>query len=162
VEQTGTQHNMSYTRLPATTRAGVGMRQTPTTDNNSLSPVTLDSDISTTGSLGVVQIGSGLSITPAGVLSTTGSGSTLINVKLTAVNYTALATDYYIGATKKNITITLPLGITGKVYIVKNQVEGFIKVKGTGQNLDNSGDKTLGSEKSLFVVFDGARWNIID
>jgi hypothetical protein len=153
---------MSYTRLPATTRAGVGMTQTPATANNSLSPVTLDSDISTTGSLGVVQVGSGLSITPAGVLSATGSGSTLINVKLTSVNYTALATDYYIGATKKDITITLPLGITGKVYIVKNQVEGSIKVKGTGQNLDNSGDKTLGSEKSLFVVFDGARWNIID
>lgn len=162
MEQTGTQYNMSYTRLPATTRAGVGMTQTPATANNSLSPVTLDSDISTTGSLGVVQVGSGLSITPAGVLSATGSGSTLINVKLTSVNYTALATDYYIGATKKDITITLPLGITGKVYIVKNQVEGSIKVKGTGQNLDNSGDKTLGSEKSLFVVFDGARWNIID
>jgi len=159
VEQTGTQYNMSYTRLPATTRAGVGMRQTPTTANNSLSPVTLDSDISTTGSLGVVQIGSGLSITPAGVVSTT--GSTLINVKLTSVNYTALATDYYIGATKKDITITLPLGVVGKVYIVKNQVEGSIKVKGTGQNLDNSGDKTLGSEKGIVLVFDGTRWNIV-
>jgi len=122
---------MSYTRLPATTRAGVGMTQTPTTANNSLSPVTLDSDISTTGSLGVVQVGSGLSITPAGILSATGSGSTLINVKLTNVDYTALPQDYYIGATKKDIDITLPLGITGKVYIIKNQVTGSIEVKTT-------------------------------
>lgn len=122
----------------------------------------LDSDIATTTSLGVIQVGSGLSITPLGVLSTTGSSSSNINVKLTAVNYTALAADYYIGATKKDITITLPLGTVGKVYVVKNQCEGNIKVKGTGQNLDNSGDKTLGSESSIIVVFDGARWNIVN
>jgi hypothetical protein len=85
----------------------------------------------------------------------------LISVKLTSTNYTAIASDYYIGATNKNITITFPLGIVGKVYIVKNQSEGSIKVKGTGQNLDSSGDKTLGSEGSLIAVFDGTRWNLI-
>jgi hypothetical protein len=155
---------MSYSRQPNVVRVGTGLTQNPlpsTTSPPGVIPVTIEANIATTSGLGVIQVGSGLSITPAGILSAVG-GSSLINVKLTAVNYTALATDYYIGATKKDITITLPLGIVGKVYLVKNQVEGSIKIKGTGQNLDNSGDKTLGSETSLFVVFDGTRWNIIN
>lgn len=153
---------MAYSRPPV--QPGRALKRSPPSPVETTAGVldfSLDSDIATTTSLGVVQVGSGLSITPTGVLSATG-GSSLISVKLTAINYTALASDYYIGATKKDITITLPLGIVGKVYVVKNQVSGNIKVKGTGQDLDSSGDKTLGSEASLFVVFDGTRWNIID
>jgi hypothetical protein len=156
---------MAYNRQPQTVLAGTALKQNPPpsiVQPAGIIPVTLDADIATTTSLGVVQVGSGLTITPLGVLSATGSGSSDINVKLTAVNYTALATDYYIGATKKDITITLPLGTVGKVYVIKNQSEGSVKVKGTGQNLDNSGDKSLGSEASIIVVFDGARWNIVN
>jgi hypothetical protein len=155
---------MAYVRQPNVIFAGKGLIQNPlpsTIDPPGIIPVTIECEEATTTSLGVIQVGSGLSITPLGVLSATG-GNSLINVKLTAVNYTALIADYYIGATKKDITITLPLGIVGKVYIIKNQVSGNIKVKGTGQDLDSSGDKTLGSEASLFVVFDGTRWNIIN
>jgi hypothetical protein len=155
---------MAYNRQPNVVFAGIALKQNPpasTITPPGIVPVTLDADIATTTSLGVIQVGDGLAITPAGVLSATGGGSSLINVKLTSVNYTAIASDYYIGATNKNITITLPLGIVGKVYIVKNQSEGSIKVKGTGQNLDSSGDKTLGSEGSLIAVFDGTRWNLI-
>lgn len=153
---------MAYSRPPV--QPGRGLKRIPVLPIESSSGVfdyALDADIATTTNLGIVQVGSGLSITPLGVLSALG-GSGLINVKLTTLNYTALATDYYIGAIKKDITITLPLGVVGKVYIVKNQVEGNIKVKGTSQNLDSSGDKTLGTEQSLFVVFDGARWNIVN
>ena len=153
---------MTYLRLPNSRLPGRALSQTPVANGDAgILPLTLDADIATTTGLGVVQVGSGLSITPSGVLSAIG-GNSLISVKLTAINYTALAADYYIGATKKDIAITLPLGIVGKVYIVKNQVSGNIKVKGTGQDLDSSGDKTLGSEASLFVVFDGTRWNIIN
>jgi hypothetical protein len=155
---------MAYNRQPNVVFAGIALKQNPpasTITPPGIVPVTLDAQIATTTSLGVIQVGDGLAITPAGVLSATGGGSSLINVKLTSVNYTAIASDYYIGATNKNITITLPLGIVGKVYIVKNQSEGSIKVKGTGQNLDSSGDKTLGSEGSLIAVFDGTRWNLI-
>ena len=155
---------MAYNRQPNVVLAGTALKQNPpasTVTPPGIVPVTLEANIATTTSLGVVQVGTGLSITPAGVLSTTGSGSSLINVSLVAVNYTATLNDYYIGATKKNITITFPAGVVGKVYIVKNQSDGSIKVKGTGQNLDESGDKSLGSESSLIVVFDGSRWNII-
>jgi hypothetical protein len=149
---------MSYSRP---INPGLGLKQVPAV-NPGVQELTLDSDIATTSSLGVVQVGSGLAITPSGILSATGNGNSLISVKLTAINYTALATDYYIGAIKKDITITLPLGIVGKVYVVKNQVEGNVKVKGTGQNIDSSGDKTLGTNDSIIVVFDGTRWNIIN
>jgi hypothetical protein len=155
---------MAYVRQPNAVIAGNGLTQNPpasTVTPPGIIPVTLDADIATTTSLGVIQVGAGLSITPAGVLSATGGGSSLIAVKLTSVNYTATISDYYIGATNKNITITFPAGVVGKVYVVKNQAEGNITVKGTSQNLDTSGDKTLGSQASLIAVFDGTRWNLV-
>jgi hypothetical protein len=156
---------MAYNRPPQVTLAGVGLKQNPPPSiiqPPGIVPVTLDAEIATTTSPGVVQVGSGLSITPTGILSATASGSSLINVKLTFVDYTATATDYYIGATMKDICITLPLGIVGKVYVIKNQVSGNIEVKSTsGQKIDTSSDKTLGTNDSIIVVFDGTRWNTI-
>ena len=156
---------MSYNRTPNTVLAGRGLKQSPSQTGSlpaGVVTVKVDSDIATETSLGIIQVGAGLSITSAGVLSATGGGSSLINVKLTSTNYTATASDYYIGATTGGITITLPAGIVGKVYVVKNQASsGNITVKGTGQNLDQSGDKTLGGNASLIAVFDGTRWNLI-
>jgi hypothetical protein len=151
---------MAYSRpvLP-----GIGLKQKPAATNPAQTGVqqtTLDVDIATTSSVGVVQVGSGLSITPAGVLSVANSG--FINVTITSINYTINASDYYIGAIKKDIDITLPLGITGKVYVIKNQINGNIEVKATGgQKINTSSSKTLGSEDAIIVVFDGTRWNII-
>ena len=157
---------MAYSRQPQVVIANGGaLKQTPLVTSQTppgIVPVEIEAAISSTTGLGVVQVGSGLSITPAGVLSATNSGSDIINVILTAVNYTALLTDYYIGATKKDIEITLPLGVLGKVYVIKNQASGNIKVEGTaGQKLDTSSSKTLGSESAIICVFDGTRWNII-
>jgi len=155
---------MAYSRQPQVVIANGGaLKQTPAASDvhpPGIVPVELEAKISTVTNLGVVQVGSGLSITPAGILSATGSGSSLIAVKLTAVSYTALITDYYIGATKKDIVITLPAGITGKVYVIKNQVSGDIKVQGV-ENIDTSSSKTLGTNDSLTVVFDGSQWNVI-
>jgi hypothetical protein len=155
---------MTYSRQPNVVRTGTGLKQNPlptTTSPPGVVPVTIEANIATTSELGVIQVGSGLSITLAGVLSVTGTAGGLVNVTLVSSNYSATLDDYYIGATKKSITITLPKGVVGKIYIIKNQTEGSITVKGTGQNLDNSGDKNLGTEASLFVVFDGSRWNIV-
>lgn len=155
---------MAYNRQPNVVLAGKGLKQNPTsagTTPSGIIPVTLDADIATTTSLGVIQVGAGLSITASGILSASG-GDTLLNVTLVDANYTANLNDYYIGALKKNITITLPSGITGKVYIVKNQMDGNVKVQGTGgQTLDGSSFKTLGDLASLIVLFDGIRWNLI-
>lgn len=157
---------MAYSRQPNVTIAGRGLTQNP--PPSPVAPagiiqVGYDSNIATTTSLGIVQVGSGLSITPLGVLSATGSGSTFINVYLTPVSYTATASDYYVGATTGGITITLPAGVLGKVYIIKNQAaSGNITVTATGgQKLDTSTNKTLGSDASLIAVFDGTRWNLV-
>lgn len=154
---------MTYLRLPNSKLPGRALSQTPAANGDAgILPLTLDADIATASSLGVVQVGSGLAITPLGVLSATNSGTDIINVTLTGVDYTALLTDYYIGATKKDIEITLPLGVVGKVYVIKNQASGNIKVEGTaGQKLDTASSKTLGTEAAIICVFDGARWNII-
>lgn len=153
---------MSYTRPPASTLAGTALRQTPPPSTKALIPVVLNAEIASINNLGVVQVGSGLSVTAQGVLSAA-SSTGLISVTLVNSNYTALATDYYIGTTSSGITITLPLGITGIVYIVKNQAVGNITVTGTsGQKLDTSNNKSLGTNDSIVVVFDGVRWNIID
>lgn len=152
---------MAYSRpvLP-----GLGLKQRPAITNPAQTGVqqtTLDVDIATTSSLGVVQIGSGLYITPTGVLSAVNSG--FINITLTNTNYSVLSTDYYIGATSKDIEINLPLGITGKLYIIKNQANGNILVSTSGaQKIDTSLTETLGTNDTLSVVFDGTRWNILN
>lgn len=89
------------------------------------------------------------------------------NVTLTPVNYTCTADDYYIGvsnAVSNKTTVTLPPGVVGKVYIVKNQTPGNGKVTVVGSNgelIDTFVSRDLGTEASLQVIFDGTRWNII-
>ena len=157
---------MAYTRQPNSVLAGRALTQTPgpaPTIPAGVLPVIVDVDIATTTSLGVIQVGSGLSITPTGILSATGSGgSNFINVTLTAVSYLITANDSYIGATNNNITITLPLGILGRVYYIKNQSSGNIRVQGSGgETIDGLSFQTLGSNSGFMVVFDGSRWNIL-
>ena len=161
---------MAYSRPPV--QPGRGLKRNPALPIESTSGVfdfALDADIATTTSLGLVQIGSGLSITPTGILSASGGDSgCFVNVTLTSTNYTATADDCYIGATNKKdddddkITITLPLGDNGKLYYIKNQGTGNIKVQGTsGQTIDGSSSKTLGTNGSFIVVFASNRWNIL-
>jgi len=157
---------MAYSRLPNTVQAGRGLSQTPaptSTNPPGIVEVMLDTNIATTTTLGVVQIGSGLAITPGGILSATGSSSgTIYAVKLTKVNYTAIADDYYIGATDSGITITLPKGILGKSYTIKNQDNGIVTVKATGsEKIDNSNTQTLATNKAIIVIFDGTQWQIM-
>lgn len=153
---------MSYSR--PSVQPGRGLTRTPAIpDKNAVGvfDYTIESDVATTTSLGIVQVGSGLAITPAGILSATGSNS-FIDVYLTSDDYTATIDNYYIGATKNNIIITLPLGIVGKVFIVKNQVTGNITVEGSGgEFIDSLSSRSLGTNGSLIAVFDGVRWNLV-
>lgn len=157
--------SMAYSRQPQVVIANGGaLKQTPAASSQTppgIVPVELEALIATTTSLGVVQVGNNLSIDAAGVLSAV-STTDLIPVTLVNTDYFVLPTDYYVGAIRKDIKITLPLGTVGKVYIVKNQSNGNIKVHATGsQTIDTDTVKTLGSESSIMVVFDGTRWNII-
>jgi hypothetical protein len=60
---------MAYNRQPQTVLAGMALKQNPppnVVQPAGIIPVTLDAEIATTTSPGVVQVGSGLSITPGG------------------------------------------------------------------------------------------------
>lgn len=159
---------MAYNRQPQTVLAGIALKQNPLPgiiQPAGIIPVTLDVDVATTTSLGVVQVGSGLSITPAGVLSAKGDDDDCckkVKVKLTNKNYTITDDDYYVGATTNNITLTLPAGELGRVYYVKNQAPGNVKVQCTGgETIDGSSFKTLGTDAGFILVFDGSRWNVL-
>jgi hypothetical protein len=158
---------MAYNRPPQVTLAGVALRQNPSpsvVQPAGIVPGTLDAEIATTANLGVVQVGNGLAITPAGVLSATGGGGDCcqVNTKITRNSYTANASDCFIGATEKNITITLPKGVDGKVYYIKNRANGSITVKAaSGEDIDGSSSKTLGTSGSLILIFADDCWNIM-
>lgn len=155
---------MSYSRPPV--QPGRGLKRSPSLPIESTAGVfdyALDVDIATTTNLGVVQVGSGLAITPEGILSTTSEdNNNFINIKLTSSNYTVTAKDSYVGATNNNINITVPIGEFGRIYYIKNQSNGNIKVYSTGtQTIDGQPFQTLGTNAGFMLVFDGTRWNII-
>lgn len=78
--------------------------------------------ITNTGVLSLTA-GSGISITTStGNITITSFGADLINVYGTTTNYTASLTDEYIGVSSAGaVTITLPSGVDGRVYTIKDE-----------------------------------------
>lgn len=66
---------MAYAKVERNV-AGVGLSQNPVPNSVEITPILLDVNVATTEALGVVKIGSGISVSPAGVISTTGEGTT--------------------------------------------------------------------------------------
>jgi hypothetical protein len=99
----------------------------------------------------------------SGIVTISATGEGIVKTVGVVLNYTALATDEYIGVTANPTIVTLPLGVTGKVYTIKNEAtNGNTTVKGTGlEKLDGSTTKSLNSYASLTVVFRNGIWNII-
>jgi len=85
-----------------------------------------------------------------------------LTIKYTAVDYTVSAIDQYVCATVSNTTLTLPTGILGRVYYLKNQSAGSVTVQGTGgQLVEGSASKTLNTNAAITCVFDGTIWKIL-
>lgn len=108
--------------------------------------------------------GDNISLSAAsGIVTISATGEGIVKTTGTALAYTALATDEYIGVTVNPTVVTLPAGITGKMYTIKNEAtSGNTTVKGTGlEKLDGSSSKNLSSYASLSVVFRNGIWNII-
>ena len=81
--------------------------------------------------------------------------------------YTALSTDYFLCVLAIDpVTITLPVGILGTVYVIKDcsgvaSLASPITIQGTGQNVD-SGTATIDSPYgSITVIFNGTDWSIV-
>jgi hypothetical protein len=144
-----------------TPTAGTGISLTAVTTSGPAAAFTVNN----TGVTKIVA-GTNITISPAG-----GTGDVTINAAAegilqtvgTAIAYTALATDEYIGVTANPTIVTLPTGVVGKTYIVKNEgAGGSTTVTGTlGQLLDGSLTKSLNNNASLSVVFRAGAWRII-
>lgn len=144
-----------------TPTAGTGISLTAVTTSGPATAFTINN----TGVTKIVA-GTNITISPAG-----GTGDVTINAAAegilktvgTAIAYTALATDEYIGVTANPTIVTLPTGVVGKTYIVKNEgAGGSTTVTGTlGQLLDGSLTKNLNNNASISVVFRAGAWRII-
>ena len=145
-----------------TATAGVGLIAT--------SVVTGPSGSFTFSNNGVLSLiaGTGISIsTSTGNVTVSATGASIVNTRGTGTNYTLTASDDYVGATTSSITLTLPAGITGTSYILKNEVASggvanSITVAATNPNtIDGSTTKSLSPNASITVVFRAGQWRVI-
>ena len=123
--------------------------------------------VSNTGVLSVVA-GAGISVSSAtGYITISATGADLIATIGVTGSYTATANDEYIGVfSAAAVTITLPLGVTGRVYTIKDeygQGSGKITIQPSGlEKIDNSNNYIISvPNQSVSVVFRGGQWRII-
>jgi hypothetical protein len=168
----------TFNNLTITTGATIGGNAivtsvTPTAGAGiSLSAVTTSgpSAAFTVANSGVTSIvaGSGITISGAtGAVTISNTGGSVINTTLKTADYTAVAGDDYIGVSSVSlITITLPTGIDGTEFIIKDELGvtfGGINIVGTGGELLDGqlADAIVIPYGSITVVFRGTEWHLI-
>lgn len=123
----------------------------------------------TVNNIGVLSLIAGTGITLSGGtgnITVSATGADFLNTIGVTNNYTATATDEYIGVNSTSlVTVTLPIGIEGRQYIIKEERgsgTGKVNVQGSGsEKIDNSAFKQLTANASLTVVFRAGQWRII-
>ena len=123
--------------------------------------------INNTGVLSLTA-GPGISLSGStGNITISSYGADLINVYGTTTNYNAKVTDEYIGvSSSSSVTITLPLGVDGQVYTIKDEYGrdgGKITVQPqSGQTIDGKSTYVISNDyQSINVVFRTGKWWII-
>lgn len=97
-----------------------------------------------------------------------GNPSPVTVTNVTTPTYTALPTDYFlcVDTATNAVTITLPTGVLGTVYIVKDcsgdAATNPITVDGTGGQLVDGSSATINSPYgAIQLIFNGAEWSIV-
>lgn len=145
-----------------TPSSGAGISITNLTDIGPASSFTINN----TGVVSLIA-GSGVTLSGStGNITVSATGADIINTTGVTSNYTATATDEYIGVNSTTlVTITLPPGVNGRQYTVKEERgagTGKVNVQGTGvETVDGSPFKQLTANASLTVVFRAGQWRII-
>jgi hypothetical protein len=123
--------------------------------------------VTNTGVLSLIA-GSGISLTAnTGNITISSFGADLINVLGVTGNYTATLTDEYIGVFSANaVTITLPAGVNGRVYYIKDeygQGSGKITIQPQiGEKIDGKNTYIISvPNQSVNVVSRAGNWYII-
>jgi hypothetical protein len=153
--------NSVVTTVIPTAEAGIAL------DNVVSSGVTQSFGIRNTGVISVLP-GPGVSVSSAnGNVTISSSGSQFINVYSTTTNYTASINDEYIGVNSAAaVTITLPSGVSGRVYTVKDeygQGSGKITIQPQpSERIDRANNYIVSVPfQSVTVVFSGTQWHVI-
>lgn len=77
--------------------------------------------------------------------------------------YAVTANDYFVNCASGTFTVSLPtaVGITGKLYVIKNSGTGVITVDPNGsETIDGSTTKTLTQYNTLSIQSNGTNWVI--
>jgi hypothetical protein len=104
---------------------------------------------------------------PPGPPGPAGNPSPVAVTDVATATYTALPADYFLCVlTNGLVTITLPTGILGTVYIVKDcfgsAATNPITIQGTGGQLVDGSTATINTNfGSLQFVFNGTDWSIV-
>jgi hypothetical protein len=123
--------------------------------------------ISNTGVLSLTA-GDGITLSGStGNITVSSSGADLISTIGVTGSYTATADDEYIGVFSSSpVTISLPVGVAGRVYIIKDeygQGSGKITIQPSIlEKIDNANNYIISvPNQSVSVVFRGGQWRII-
>jgi hypothetical protein len=145
-----------------TPTAGAGISVTGLTSTGP----TVSFAVNNTGVLSLTA-GSGITLSGStGNITVSATGADIINTIGVTSNYTATATDEYIGVNSTSlVTVTLPEGVNGRQYTVKEERgsgTGKVNVQGSSsEKIDGSSFKQLSANASLTVVFRAGQWRII-
>ena len=145
---------------------------TPSAGNGiSLTSVTADGPAAsfTVNNTGVLSLIAGTGITLSGAtgnITVSATGADILNTVGVTSNYTATATDEYIGVDSTSlVTVTLPVGVTGRQYTIKEEHgsgTGKVNVQGSNsEKIDGSPFKQLTAYASISVVFRAGQWRVI-
>ena len=154
--------NQNRVVTSVTPSAGNGISLTTVTTSGPSTSFTVNN----TGVLSLIA-GTGITLSGStGNITVSATGADFLNTIGVTSNYTATATDEYIGVNSTNlVTVTLPVGITGRQYIIKEERgtgTGKVNVQGTAlETIDGSPFKQLTANASLTVVFRAGTWRII-
>lgn len=119
--------------------------------------------VSANWSAAPVTVQSALDYVAATGLVSGAGGAALGGFTTKTANYTATATDYFINCTTNTFTVTLPtaVGITGRMYIVKNSSSGTTITVATtsAQTIDGAASASIAAQYGLVrVISNGANW----
>ena len=96
-----------------------------------------------------------------------GNPSPVTVTQVTTPTYTALATDYFLCVdVAAPVTITLPTGILGTVYVIKDcdgdATTNNITIQGTGGQLVDGSTGVINTPYgSISLIFNGTEWSIV-
>jgi hypothetical protein len=107
---------------------------------------------------------------PQGEPGPQGPAGSLADVPVTLIDeptYTPSATEYFLGVIYDGtVTITLPAGTLGKVYVVKDSIGDAntnpITVTTTGSTIDSLANYVMDTPwGSISLIYNGIEWNVV-